>query len=134
MATQTNSTADNSDPADPLRPRPTQDTRGYFMLPQSPMESGYYTYGLLYDKPDKGAYQYAHPIMMTAILRVGLEWQAIDRRRFGVGNISLPDARKIKDHRSHVDGLQVDVRALRKDVRRQCAGSTRNTIWRQQSS
>jgi hypothetical protein len=80
---------DNKCP-DPLRPRPTQDARGYFMLPQAPMEAGYYTYGLLYDKPDKGAYQYAHPIMMTGILRVGLEWQAIDKRRFGVGNISLP--------------------------------------------
>jgi hypothetical protein len=102
---------------DPLRPRPTQDSRGYFMLPQSPMESGYYTYGQLYHKPDKGAYQYAHPIMMTAILRVGLEWQAIDRRRFGVGNISLPDGRKPTDHASHRDGLQVDIRPLRKDGR-----------------
>lgn len=87
------------------------------MLPQAPMESGYYTYGQLYQKPDKGAYQYAHPIMMTAILRVGLEWHAIDKRRFGVGNISLPDGRRIRDHRSHIDGLQVDVRALRKDGR-----------------
>lgn len=102
---------------DPLRPRPTQDSRGFFMLPQSPAESGYYTYGLLYNKPDKGAYQYAHPIMMTAILRVGLEWQTRDRRRFGVGNISLPGGRKPTDHASHMDGLQVDIRPLRKDGR-----------------
>jgi murein endopeptidase len=85
------------------------------MLPQAPMDSGYYTYGKLYGKPDKGAYQYAHPIMMTAILRVALEWQAIDKRRFGVGNISLPNGRQLSDHKSHVDGLKVDVRPLRKD-------------------
>jgi hypothetical protein len=108
---------DNDKCPDPLRPRPrpTQDARGYFMLPQAPMDSGYYTYGMLYHKPDKGAYQYAHPIMMTAILRVGLEWQAIDRRRFGVGNISLPGGRQNDDHKGHMDGLQVDIRPLRKD-------------------
>ncbi|MBW8897634.1 MAG: penicillin-insensitive murein endopeptidase [Massilia sp.] len=91
------------------------DSRSYFMLPQSPAESGYYTYGKLDGKPDRGAYQYAHPLMMTAILRVGLEWQAIDKRRFGVGNISLPGGRKNKDHKSHMNGLQVDIRPLRKD-------------------
>jgi hypothetical protein len=81
------------------------------------MDSGYYVYGKLFAKPDKGAYQYAHPIMMTAILRVALEWQAIDPRRFGVGNISLPGGRKLDDHKSHMNGLQVDVRPLRKDGR-----------------
>jgi penicillin-insensitive murein endopeptidase len=106
---------DNDKCPDPLRPRPPADSRGYFMLPQAPMDSGYYTYGKLYNKPDKGAYQYAHPDLMTTILRVGLEWQAIDRRRFGVGNISLPGGRKNKDHKSHTNGLQVDVRPLRKD-------------------
>lgn len=85
------------------------------MLPQSPMDSGYYVYGKLDRKPAKGAWQYAHPTMMTAILRVGLEWQAIDRRRFGVGDISLPEGRRHQDHKSHMDGLQVDVRPLRKD-------------------
>jgi hypothetical protein len=103
--------ADQKD--DPLRP--TQDKRGFFMLPQTPMESGYYTYGRLNGAPDKGAYQYPHPIMMQAILRVGLEWQAIDKRRFGVGNISLADGPKHKDHQGHRNGLQVDMRALRKD-------------------
>jgi len=98
---------------DPLRP--PEDSRAYFMLPQSPMDSGYYTYGKLNGKPDRGAYQYAHPRMMTAILRVGLEWQAIDRRRFGVGNISLPGGTPHKDHKSHMNGLQVDIRPLRKD-------------------
>lgn len=60
-------------------------------------------------------YQYAHPLTTTAILRVGLEWQTIDRRRFGVGNISLPGEQKNKDHKSHMDGPQVDIRPLRKD-------------------
>lgn len=74
---------------DPLRPRPTQDSRDFFMLPQAPMDSGYYVYGELHKKPAKGAYQYAHPFMMTAILRVALEWQAIDKRRIGIGDISM---------------------------------------------
>lgn len=55
---------------DPLRP--IQDSRGFFMLPRSPAESGYYTYGTMDKKPDKGGYQYPHPIMMQAILRVAL--------------------------------------------------------------
>lgn len=116
MATELEWNGEDDDKCpDPLRPRPPSDSRSYFMLPQSPMDSGYYTYGKLFGKPDKGAYQYAHPAMLTAILRVALEWQAIDRRRFGVGNISLPGGRKIKDHASHVNGLQVDIRPLRKD-------------------
>jgi penicillin-insensitive murein endopeptidase len=98
---------------DPLRP--VQDSRGFFMLPQTPMESGYYTYGLMDEKPDRGGYQYPHPIMMQAILRVALEWQAIDKRRIGIGNISRADALDDKDHDSHLDGLQVDVRPVRKD-------------------
>jgi hypothetical protein len=53
--------------------------------------------------------------MMQAILRVGLEWQAIDKRRFGVGNISLANGPKHKDHKGHRNGLEVDMRALRKD-------------------
>lgn len=98
---------------DPLRP--IQDTRGFFMLPQGPADAGYYTYGMMDGRPDRGGYQYAHPIMMTAILRVGMEWQAIDRRRFGVGNISRADRRDDDDHRTHLEGLEVDVRPLRKD-------------------
>lgn len=103
--------ADQKD--DPLRP--AQDSRGFFMLPQTPMESGYYTYGLMDKKPDKGGYQYPHPIMMQAILRVGLEWQARDKRRIGIGNISRADGLNDRDHDSHLNGLQVDVRPLRKD-------------------
>lgn len=98
---------------DPLRP--TEDSRQFFMLPQSPMDSGYYVYGELHKKPARGAYQYASPSMMTAILRVGFEWQAIDKRRFGVGDISLAGGVQTPDHHSHRNGLQVDIRPLRKD-------------------
>lgn len=105
--------ADQKD--DPLRP--IQDGRGFYMLPRSPADSGYYTYGRLNGAPDGGAYQYPHPIMMQAILRVALEWQATDKRRIGVGNISLANGPKHKDHKGHRNGLQVDMRALRKDGR-----------------
>lgn len=98
---------------DPLRP--IRDKRGFFMLPRSPAESGFYTYGSMDKKPDRGGYQYAHPSMMQALLRVALEWHAIDRRRIGIGNISRADGFIDTDHRSHKNGLQVDVRPLRKD-------------------
>jgi len=87
------------------------------MLPQSPNESGHYTYGILERKPDNGAYQYAHPMMMTVILRVSREWCALDHRRLGVGNISLAGGPKHRDHAGHRNGLQVDMRPLRKDGR-----------------
>lgn len=53
--------------------------------------------------------------MMTTILRVEREWQAIDQRRFGVGDMSLAGGPASKDHRTHMRGLEVDVRPLRKD-------------------
>ena len=102
---------------DPLRPRPTQDSRRFFILPQTPMDSGYYVYGKLYGEPSHGAYQYADPIMMTSILRVAWEWQTIDKRRIGVGDISMAGGPKPPDHESHRNGLQVDIRPLRKDGR-----------------
>ena len=92
-----------------------QDSRSFFMLPQAPMDSGYYVYGDLNNKPANGAYQYAHPVMMTAILRVALEWQAIDSRRIGVGDISLAGGVKTPDHETHRSGLEVDIRPMRKD-------------------
>lgn len=55
--------------------------------------------------------------MMTAILRVAFEWQAVDKRRFGVGDISLAGGPQPPDHHSHMNGLQVDIRPLRKDGR-----------------
>lgn len=98
---------------DPLRP--TQDKRGFFMLPRFPSDSGYYNYGLMDKKPDRGGYQYPHPIMMQAILRVALEWHSVDRRRIGIGNISRADAYDDGEHGTHRNGLQVDIRPMRKD-------------------
>jgi murein endopeptidase len=87
-----------------------KDSRKYFMLPQAPQEAGYYVYGT----PGGGQFQYAHPSMMTALLWIEREWAAIDSRKFGIGNISLAGG-AANEHASHMDGLQVDVRPLRKD-------------------
>ncbi|MES2118933.1 MAG: hypothetical protein V4578_27445 [Pseudomonadota bacterium] len=92
-----------------------QDSRRYFMLPQAPEDSGYYVYGKLNYKPSLGAYQYATASMLTAILWVEREWQAIDNRKFGVGDISLAGGPKYKDHHTHMSGLEVDIRPMRKD-------------------
>jgi murein endopeptidase len=93
-----------------------QDARRYFMLPQAPEDSGYYVYGSLNNKPSRGAYQYATPSMITAILWVASEWQAIDNRQFGVGDISLAGGPKYKDHATHRSGLEVDIRRCGKTV------------------
>jgi murein endopeptidase len=87
-----------------------QDSRHYFMLPQAPEDAGYYVYGT----PTGGQFQYAHPSMMTMLLWVEREWAAIDSRKFGIGNISKAGGIR-NEHASHMDGLQVDVRAIRKD-------------------
>lgn len=86
------------------------DSRAYFVLPQAPEEAGYYVYGT----PSGGKFQYAHPSMMTLLLWVEREWAAIDNRKFGMGNISKADGPK-NEHASHMNGLQVDVRAIRID-------------------
>jgi murein endopeptidase len=88
-----------------------KDSRGYFMLPQAPEDAGYYVYGI----PGEGGGQYAHPAMLTILLFIERQWQAIDHRKFGIGNISLAGGGKFKPHDTHKDGLQVDVRPLRKD-------------------
>lgn len=88
-----------------------QDKRGYFILPQKPEESGYYTYGT----PTQGAGQYTHPALMCVIFQVAHSWKAIDPRRFGIGNISLANGQVYDKHRTHKSGLDVDVRPLRKD-------------------
>lgn len=106
---------DNDTGGDPRRPRPTQDVRGFFMLPQAPADSGYYVYGDLYKQPARGAYQYPHPVMMTALLRVACTWQSRDRRRIGIGDISLAGGIQTPDHSSHKSGLEVDIRPFRKD-------------------
>ena len=88
-----------------------KDSRGYFMLPQAPEEAGYYVYGT----PDQGGGQYAHPEMLTILFSIERQWQAIDHRKFGIGNISLSGGGRFKPHGSHKNGLQVDIRPLRKD-------------------
>ncbi|MYN17531.1 hypothetical protein GTP81_12280 [Rugamonas sp. FT107W] len=87
-----------------------KDARSYFILPQAPEEAGYYVYGT----PGHGAAQFAHPRMMTLILAVEREWATIDERKFGVGNISIANGVKF-DHASHLKGLEVDIRPVRKD-------------------
>lgn len=80
------------------------------MLPQAPEEAGYYVYGT----PGAGAAQYAHPKLLSLILTVEREWQALEARKFGIGNISIANG-LVFDHASHMKGLEVDVRPLRKD-------------------
>lgn len=92
-----------------------KDSRSYFMLPQAPEDAGYYVYGKLDGIPSKGASQYAHPSLMTAILRVEREWRQYDNRKFGIGDISLAGGGNHPDHESHEKGVDVDVRPLRKD-------------------
>lgn len=89
----------------------TQDCRGFFIIPQAYEGGGYYTYG----KPGSGAFQYANPRMVSLLLQVARDWCAVDHRKFGIGNISLAHGFKSRDHKSHRNGLQVDIRPLRKD-------------------
>lgn len=90
-----------------------QDKRGFFILPQRFEGGGYYVYGT----PNGGRGQYAHPKMITVIQAVACEWCHLDKRKFGVGNISLANGLPFEPHKSHRNGLQVDVRAIRKDGR-----------------
>lgn len=91
-----------------LQPR---DNRGYFMLPQSPQDCSYYVYGT----PLHGAGQYGHPALLSVVFFVDREWQAINKRKFGIGNISRASGGTYTEHASHKDGLQVDIRPLRID-------------------
>jgi len=88
-----------------------QDSRGFFTLPQAPEEAGYYTYGT----PGGGAAQYAHPQMLSFIFLLENRWSMIDERKIGIGNISLANGVAFPPHAGHRDGLEMDVRALRKD-------------------
>ncbi|MCM2566453.1 penicillin-insensitive murein endopeptidase [Janthinobacterium kumbetense] len=91
-----------------LQPR---DARGYFNLSQRPEGAGYYTYGT----PPNGAGQYAHPKLLSLLFLVEHQWQGIDSRKIGFGNISLADGVVYHDHASHRSGKDVDVRLFRKD-------------------
>jgi len=89
-----------------------QDSRRYQVLPQSPEEAGYYSYGT----PGSGAGQHAHPRMLTFLFWLEHRWSATDARRIGIGNISLADGRRFFPHASHRSGLEVDIRPMRKDM------------------
>ncbi|MFN4119070.1 penicillin-insensitive murein endopeptidase [Acidovorax sp.] len=92
-----------------------QDGRGYFMLPQMPEESGYYTYGT----PPGGRAQYAHPQMLNFIFKLEHTWAMTEERKIGIGNISLAEGVAFPPHKSHRNGLQVDIRPIRKDGSKQ---------------
>lgn len=92
-----------------------QDSRGYFMLPQAPEDAGYYVYGNIGGRPNTGHLaQYAHPNLLSLIFYISREWQAIDDRKFGIGNISIAGGLKY-DHATHQKGIEMDLRPIRKD-------------------
>jgi len=88
-----------------------KDARGYFMLPQRPEGAAYYPYGT----PPEGAGQYAHPKLLSLIFMVEHRWQTRDRRKIGIGNISLANGVKFPGHKGHRSGREVDLRLFRKD-------------------
>lgn len=96
----------------PIQPR---DQLGRFMLPQAPEDAGYYVYGNVGGLPGTGHLaQYAHHNLLSMIFWVEREWQAIDDRKFGIGNISVANGRKY-DHHTHMKGIEMDIRPVRKD-------------------
>ncbi|UGQ48875.1 penicillin-insensitive murein endopeptidase [Massilia endophytica] len=88
-----------------------KDSRGYFVLPQAPEQAGYYVYGV----PDRGRGQFAHPALLSVLFLIEREWQAMDDRKFGIGNISLADGKEYPKHRGHQQGIDVDLRPVRRD-------------------
>jgi len=96
----------------PIQPH---DRRGYFMLPQAPEDAGYYVYGNVGGVPGTGHLaQYAHPFLLSVIFCIERTWQAMDDRKFGIGNISLAEGRKY-EHATHQKGLEMDIRPIRTD-------------------
>ncbi|MCS0612895.1 hypothetical protein NX783_09095 [Massilia kyonggiensis] len=85
------------------------------MLPQAPEDAGYYVYGNIGGVPGTGHLaQYAHPNLLSMIFWVERAWQAIDDRKFGIGNISVANGLRY-DHASHMKGIEMDIRPVRKD-------------------
>lgn len=85
------------------------------MLPQAPEDAGYYVYGNVGGIANTGHLaQYAHSNLLSVIFQVEREWQAIDDRRFGIGNISMAEGRKY-EHSTHQKGIEMDIRPVRKD-------------------
>jgi penicillin-insensitive murein DD-endopeptidase len=88
-----------------------KDGRGYFILPQAPEQAGYYVYGT----PGAGQGQFAHPALLSVLFLIEREWEASEKRKFGIGNISLANGPHFPGHGTHKSGLEVDIRPLRKD-------------------
>ncbi|WP_425252318.1 hypothetical protein ACPJXG_21815 [Janthinobacterium sp. NFX145] len=57
----------------------------------------------------------AHPSLLSLIFYIEREWQAIDDRKFGIGNISIAEGLGYDKHVSHRKGLEMDIRPMRKD-------------------
>ncbi len=96
----------------PIQPK---GEKGWFMLPQAPEQAGYYVYGNVGGVPGTGHLaQYAHANLMSMIFWVEREWQAVDDRKFGIGNMSLADGRRY-EHKTHMKGIEMDFRPVRKD-------------------
>ncbi|NRR32664.1 penicillin-insensitive murein endopeptidase [Oxalobacteraceae bacterium] len=94
-----------------------KDSRGYFMLPQAPEDAGYYVYGNVGGRPNTGRLaQYAHPRLLALIFYIEREWQAIDDRKFGIGNISIAGGAEYDGHATHQNGVEMDIRPVRKDT------------------
>jgi murein endopeptidase len=86
------------------------------MLPQAPEDAGYYVYGNVGGVPGTGHMaQYAHPALLSLIFEIEREWQAIDDRKFGIGNISIDGGFPYDRHATHQKGLEMDIRPVRKD-------------------
>lgn len=96
----------------PIQPR---DPLGRFMLPQAPEEAGYYVYGNVRGVPNTGHLaQYADHKLMSMIFWLDREWQAVDDRKFGIGNISIASGIRY-EHSTHMKGIEMDVRPVRED-------------------
>jgi len=105
-------------------PRPTLQTDDWVQLPQNPEKgeagSGYFTYGRMPKAMPgtKADFQHGEPHTMRVIgavvnsLAKGNEYTPV-----GIGNISLAGGRRSKDHRGHVNGLEIDLRPARNDGR-----------------
>ena len=93
-----------------------QDSRGYYMLPQAPADAGYYVYGNVGKVPGTAHLaQYAQPNLLSLIFQIERAWQAIDGRRFGIGNISINGGKPYDKHKTHQLGIEMDCRPVRKD-------------------
>lgn len=73
-------------------------------------DAGYYVYGT----PTKGRAQFTAPLLLSLIFAVERAWTAADDRHFGVGNMSKADGVRY-DHATHMKGVGVGLRPLRKD-------------------